>query len=306
MQNETTKYGFSGHETFAFRYGWLKKGVDAVQSNPNVFNGEDAIVRLGVGKNMVRSIRHWCLATRLITDQPDQSSRRRMLHITEIGDKLLSNDGWDPYLEDTASLWLLHWLLVTNPAKAAAWHIVFTNFTQPDFTKRELSNFIVYFIEGKNIKVNQSSINRDIDCLIHTYMSSRNAKDNLIEDSLDCPLVELGLIQPMYDFDMCRFSIGSKPSLPVYIFGFALNNYFDSEAGARQTMNFQSCLYGEGSPGQVFKLDENSLIEYIEALQDLTAGDIQIDETAGLKQVYRKKNLDSIQLLEDYYSKKKA
>jgi tetrahydromethanopterin S-methyltransferase subunit H len=114
------------------------------------------------------------------------------------------------------------------------------------------------------------------------------------------------LIQPMFDTDTCRFSIGPKPSLPVSIFGFALNNYFDSEAGARQTINFQSCLYGVGSPGQVFKLDENSLIEYIETLQDLTSGDILIDETAGLKQVYRQKSLDSIQLLEDYYSNKKA
>ena len=306
MHNKTTKYGFSGHETFAFRYGWLKKGVDAVQSDPNIFNSKDAIVRLGVGKNMVRSIRHWCLATHLITDQPEPENQHRVLHVTEIGTKLLSNNGWDPYLEDFASLWLLHWLLVTNPVKAAAWHVVFTSFVQPDFTKRELLRFIGSFTEGKGVKVSQNSINRDIDCLIHTYMPSRNTKDNLIEDSLDCPLVELGLIQSMFDTDTCRFSIGPKPSLPISIFGFALNDYFDSEAGTRQTINFQSCLYGVGSPGQVFKLDENSLIEYIEILQDLTSGDIQIDETAGLKQVYRQKSLDSIQLLEDYYSKKKA
>lgn len=302
----TTKYGFSGHETFAFRYGWLKKGVDAVKSDPNIFNRKDAIVYLGVGKNMVRSIRHWCLAARLVTDHTNQSKRKRsrILGITEIGTKLLSDDGWDPYLEDVASLWLLHWLLVTNPEKAALWNIAFTHFIQPNFTKHELLSFIQIFTERNDIKVSQNSLSRDVDCFIHTYVPSRNTKDALMEDSLDCPFVDLGLVQPMYNVDTFRFSIGQKLSLPVFVFGFAFNEFFDSLAGNRQTINIHDCLYGMGSPGQVFKLDENSLIEYIEILQTLTSGDIQIDETAGLKQAYRRKSLESIQWLRDYYSDK--
>jgi len=299
---ETTKYGFSGHETFAFRYGWLKKGVDAIRFDPNIFNREDAIVHLGVGKNMVQSIRYWCLATMLLTTQTDPSKKHRMLQITDIGNSLLSDNGWDPYLEDTASLWLLHWQLISNPEKAAAWYIAFTHFVQPDFTKHELFNFLKTFTERSNIRISQNSLNRDADCLIHTYVPSRNTKGALIEDSLDCPFVELGLIQPMYDIDTFRFSIGPKPSLPVSVFGFALNEFFDSVAGNRQTINIHDCLYGRGSPGQVFKLDENSLIEYIEILQTLTSGDIQIDDTAGLKQVYRRKSFESIQWLKDYYS----
>ena len=301
---EATKYSFSGHETFAFRYGWLKKGVDAVKSDPTIFSRKDSIVYLGVGKNMVRSIRHWCLASRLVTNQNGQSKRSRILSVTEIGNKLLSDDGWDPYLEDVASLWLLHWLLITNPEKAAAWHITFTHFIQPDFTKHELFSFFKTFTERNDIKVSQNSLSRDADCLIHTYVPSRNSKGALVEDSLDCPFVELGLIQPMYDVDTFRFNIGPKPSLPVLVFGFAFNEFFDSVAGNRQTINIHDCLYGMGSPGQVFKLNENSLIEYIEAIQILTSGDIQIDETAGLKQVYRRKSLEPISWLQDYYSDK--
>ena len=33
-------------------------------------------------------------------------------------------------------------------------------------------------------------------------------------------------------------------------------------------MSIQECLYGEAGPGQVFKLDENSLIGYVEDLED--------------------------------------
>jgi hypothetical protein len=48
------QHAFSGHETFPFRYPWLKKGFDAVRADAGVFLREDAITTLGVGKNMVR------------------------------------------------------------------------------------------------------------------------------------------------------------------------------------------------------------------------------------------------------------
>lgn len=48
---------FSGHETFPFRYAWLKKGLDGLIKKPTLFTSEDAVIDLGVGKNMVRSIR---------------------------------------------------------------------------------------------------------------------------------------------------------------------------------------------------------------------------------------------------------
>jgi hypothetical protein len=47
-------HSFSGHETFPFRYPWLKKGYDAVRADRNVFQRDDAITTLGVGKNMVQ------------------------------------------------------------------------------------------------------------------------------------------------------------------------------------------------------------------------------------------------------------
>ena len=56
-------YRISGHETFPFRYTWLPKAVRNLTSNPKLFSDEDeAMVVLGVGKNMVRSIRFWAQA----------------------------------------------------------------------------------------------------------------------------------------------------------------------------------------------------------------------------------------------------
>jgi hypothetical protein len=53
---------FARHETFAVRSGWLKKGFDAASDDEAIFLDDDAPLRLGVGKNMVRAIRYWCHA----------------------------------------------------------------------------------------------------------------------------------------------------------------------------------------------------------------------------------------------------
>ena len=66
-------------------------------------------------------------------------------------------------------------------------------------------------------------------------------------------------------------------------------------------MSIQECLYGEGSPGQAFKLDENSLIEYVEELEDTMGGSVILDETAGLKQIYRRQDFSPLEILENYY-----
>jgi len=54
-------------------------------------------------------------------------------------------------------------------------------------------------------------------------------------------------------------------------------------------------MYGINSP------DENSLMEYVEELENSTGGTIVLDETAGLKQVYRHALVDPVSLLERHY-----
>ena len=59
--------------------------------------------------------------------------------------------------------------------------------------------------------------------------------------------------------------------------------------------------YSPESPGQIFKLDEDSVVQYLEELAGLTNGALRYDETAGLKQVYRDGGIDEIELLRNYY-----
>jgi hypothetical protein len=299
------KYKFSGHQTFAFRYGWLEKGVRGMLDARDLFLRDDAPVRLGVGKNMVESIRHWCNVTQLIEEAPEHKKADGIaLRVSTIGQRLLAEDGWDPYLEDDASLWLVHWLLVSNPVIGTTWQIAFSLFQRPDFTKRELMDHVAAFAEKHAVSVNESSLSRDVDCFVRTYTSGRTtSKQAVAEESFDCPLQELGLLQSSPDSELYRFSVGAKPSLPSHVFGYALSGYFDAVRAGRNTLSVQECLYGPGSPGQAFKLDENTLIAHVEELEKITRGRVALDETAGLAQVYRRGEMDALKLLESYYKR---
>lgn len=297
-------YKFSGHQTFVFRYGWLEKGVRGVAEHADLFARDDALVLLGVGKNMVESIKHWCQVAQLIElVQDGKRNPGRFFQPTAMARRLLLDGGWDPYLQDDASLWLIHWLIVTNPSICTSWQLVFSRFGRPDFTHREIENYVLDFTERESLRVGPGVVKRDVDCLIRMYSASPASKSKPGgAETFDCPLLQLNLIQPSPDGELYRFAIGHKPTLPAAVFAFALHEYFSRRQGRTETLSVQECLYGESSPGQVFKLDENSLIEYVEELEDSLGDCISLDETAGLKQLYRRRAYDPMQVLSDYYS----
>lgn len=118
-----SKPSFTGHQTFVLRSGWLKKGIDVLQGRGQAaFSRDDALVTLGVGKNMVQSIRHWVVATRMASDCRD--ARGREMEVTRLGTALFGDtesEGWDPFLEDDGTLWLLHWQLAGPESQAYSW-----------------------------------------------------------------------------------------------------------------------------------------------------------------------------------------
>src|SRR5512146_2733424 len=114
---------YSGHESFPCRYAWLPKALVAIQAEPEIFSDEEnAMAKLGVGKNMVRSIRFWVEATGMA--QPSKSSG---LVPTELGLTIFGPDGLDPFLEDIQTLWLIHWKLCTRlDDPLFAWEFLFS------------------------------------------------------------------------------------------------------------------------------------------------------------------------------------
>jgi hypothetical protein len=275
-------YRFSGHETFPFRYTWLPKGVQGVMQNPSLFFEEEAMVKLGVGKNMVKSIRHWCETLSLI-EFPERAQRA---YPTQLGAALFGFDRWDPYLEDPATLWLLHWLLVSRQERASTWHLAFTSFNVDLFDSRNLVDWLMKIIAlNPNVRATPASVKRDVEVFLRTYTPSRTTKPGpLSEDTFDCPLVELGLLREV-EHGIYQFVRGPKPSLPDVIFVYALMDFWEQTASQQQALTFEQILHGHGSPGAAFKISENALTERLERLPRWS--NLIYNDTAGRRQVFK-------------------
>lgn len=292
------RYRFSGHETFPFRYPWPLKGVRGLLRDPGLFFREDAIVTLGVGKNMVASIRFWLEALGLAV----VDGRARLGYPTQLGKTLFREGGWDPYLEDPATLWLLHWQLVESPEIASTWSLVFSNWTRPGFTRAELLDWLEEVArDAGNQRTSRNSLKRDIEVFIRTYVRGRPERRRSIEDTFDCPLVELGLIRTA-SRDLYWLGRDTRSTLPVELFAYALASYWKAHADEQQTLTFERLLYGRGSPGAAFKLSETGLAALVESLPAWSGFDY--DETGGLRLVIRRErgSRDPIGLLEKYYA----
>jgi hypothetical protein len=281
---------------------WLPKAVKYVGEDSENFNRDDALVRLGVGKNMVKSMRHWGLACGVLEERAITGSRLKKLAVSEFGTKLFSPEGWDPYLEDAATPWLLHWELAAHPARATTWFWVFNQCPQPEFTKDELVGWLLAFAEQTNAtRTSEASLRRDIDVFLRCYAAGKASRSEPLEESLECPLVELELVREFGQRGTYLLRRGDQPSLPDAVFAYALGRFIERSESSARTLALEDVAYAPGSPGRVFCLSEDALLLRLEALESATKGGIVFDETAGLRQILLKRALDPMKLLADYY-----
>jgi hypothetical protein len=288
LQTSEYKPQFSGHETFPLRYGWLKKAFDAVaetagrNENKSLFRDDDAIARFGVGRNMVGAIRHWATATGIIEGGGDVA----LFTTTEIGRKIFAEDGLDPFMEHSSTLWLVHWNLASQ-AEKTTWFWAFNQFHNSTFDRDQLVQGIGKLAHDRNWrKAATSTIKRDVECFVRTYVARPPSTAGGFEDVLESPLAELGLIKPIGRRDGFRFSRGPKTSLEDGIFLYALTDFW-RRFSDNATLSFETLGYEPGSPGRVFLLDETDLSERLLDIEDASNGVYRWSETAGMKQIVR-------------------
>ncbi len=246
---------FSGHESFVFRYGWLPKIYRAVASNPTILKDDAlATTALGIGRNMVKSLQFWAEATGIIVS--DGLGQHRA---GPIGNLLLSNDGWDPYLESPESLWLIHWQLSTT-AGLAAWNTVFGEGRLIRFDRQKLIATLTARGAALARPLAQSTLEQHASILIQSYYQDARSHD----DTSWCPLQDLNLIRAM-ETDDGRTLYSSEIVTPVglspRVFAVAVIDYLRRRG--HWTADLSSLLKGDYSPGVVFRLDEYRLRQFI-------------------------------------------
>ena len=280
----------SGHETFPLRYGWLKKAFDAIEDsqdkeddNRRVFTGPDAIARFGVGKNMVSSMRHWATSAGIIKD----SSGAKRITTTVLGKRLFGKGGLDPYMEDPTTSWLVHWHLCGRPAKTT-WFWAFNHYPALSFERAILVQAIDRLAKDREWpRAAYATVKNDVACFVRTYVALPPSGRSTQEDGLESPLTELGLIKPIGRRDGFRFVRGPKPTLTIGTFCYAVTDFWNRCFPNANTLSFEALAHEPGSPGRVFLLDENDVVDMLVGLEDSTRGAYRWSETAGLKQLIR-------------------
>jgi len=279
----TTTATFGRHETFPLRYAWLTKGLEALRQQPDIFaQPEQAMVALGVGRNMVSAIHYWLQVVGVAELTPTAG------RITPLGEALLGPNG-DPYLEDEASLWIIHWLIASNAQQATGFFWFFNQFALPRFREDELRVSLSEFVtQHLQLKRAQSTLKSDCSTLLRMYTpaSGRN------EDHLDSPLAHLSLIES----DVNRYYHSPRrvrPFLPALALHFALIHCFnaDPQPSALPIRTLLYADYGGAAPGAVFRLNEEGLMQALTQVLHDYPGCYELRDTAGVHQLYRVRDL---------------
>ncbi len=297
MKFSSEKVAFGRHETFHLRFSWLSKGFAAFQKNRELFEDVDsATVTLGVGKNMVHSIRYWMRAAQLI-DPIDN-------HPTKLGQYIFeSKCGQDPFLEDQGTLWLIHWLLASNTEMSTTIAWFFSKYHKTNFDQNELRAALSSYLQDSVKSTRRpaaSTLKNDVSVLSRLYAKTQSAI--VAEDALDSPLSELGLI---VEYGKSAYSsfFEDHVDLPSEILGFAILELMSLEDS--KIIPVEDLIHSAEdyvSPGSVFRLSEASFMLKLEELVRKYPDNFVLRETAGLRQLYLNEPMGSMELLDEYYT----
>ncbi len=270
------KFRFSGHESFPCRYTWLPKAYQAIYADPEIFSDDNkAMVTLGVGKNMVKSIRFWVQSFGIANQVAGQPG----LSITALGHRLFGPNGFDPYLEDIQTLWLLHWKLASiKDDPLFAWYFLLYKWSEPQFSRSAILKQFTRESEMLDRPLADFTKDQHFDIFLHSYVPVRSKRTNeVLEDSLDCPLNELQFVvpagervaeengnrEPVYEFNPEN---GRKISNSLFVY--CLFDYWRNYRNAEMTIGFREVTSAACGVGQAFKMNEPELrlrLEHVNA-----------------------------------------
>lgn len=277
--SKAVKYTFSGHESFHCRQMWLKKGFDHLMQQRS-FNDPDATVLLGVGKNMLTSIKFWLKSFGLLNEDETPNTFAVFL---------FDNDGFDPYLEDDQSLWLLHYYLIKTDF-SSIYSLIFNEFRKEkiQFTKDQFIAFALRKMEQVNLK----TVADDFDVFKKMYLE-KSEDGKLTEDSFTGLLSELQLLRTkekgVYYIDQ-----GERPTLSPEVL---LYSILDNDRYG-YSISLQSLEHDEDGPGNIFALTRQELLDKIELLTSSYSW-ITYNDQAGVKEIqFKEKPTNPLNVLD--------
>ena len=290
MDYKAKELHFYGHDTFPLRHRWLPKAVKHVRETNNLSDYYSIMTEQGLGRNMAKSMRHWAESTKIVM----HNHKTKEHYITHVGNIIFGEQG-DKYLQYSDTIWLIHYLLVTNHKKNALWYYLFNCYGGNAFTKDSFITAIRAWLEKIEHPnpPGKKQLERDFNCCMNMYCLSDLKKKRNIDEYISSPFNQLQLIYQKRG----EYRIRSMSSMEVseQMFTYCLLNYL--QLYDNKTVPFTDILHGEKSPGKVFNLTENTLVDYIEGFVKKIKNTFEFETTAGMRSLFRlgpfPKNIDT-------------
>lgn len=294
MTKKLSKVKLKGNESFNFREGWLRKGIRCISEYPDLFSRDDVMERLGVGSKMVKSIRYWLLATGLCEEKIEKGGHKFFL--TENFGKII--DQYDKYLDDISSLFFIHYQLVSNENLCMMWNIFFNEYSGKDFTKDDMTSSCKEYLNRKmeeGATYSEKLLEDDCASVLRMYLPTMGKDDP--EESLSCPLSELGLLQKSQEKknSFMKMAPGKGILDKLVVLYVMLRNLPDD----KKSVSIDDLIFSPNNVGRVFNLDRTQVNEYLDQLR--AAGYVTINRTAGLDMVYFNNDLQPREVMNRYY-----
>ena len=270
---------FKRNESFYIRDGWFQKAINSIQnSQENIFSGTRGVDELGIGSNMVKSLKYWLIASGVMQKSSTKSE------LTEFGALLLQ---YDPYLESSFSWFLIHYNLVMNYNDAPIFNTFFNLKIKSRFEKDDISKALISkFIEsGEEIK--ESYVFDDLNVFLKSYTVEDKNGDP--EDNYICPLSSLNLIERKQK-DVYLVKHPHYSDLSYLIIYYALTKMYEKQ------FNIEDVMVENDSPVFLFNLDKNMFLQYLDEMKKNEL--VVINKTAGLNTVYLIKKMSLQDLFE--------
>ena len=203
---------------------------------------------------------------------------------------MLDDDGHDPYLEHMETLWLLHWLLLSNPCKIPAWWLIMNKFFAGNVSVKDVKRDVEAGVRGAETWTTPSmnSVKRDVDVFLHTYAAKDGSPS--IEEYLDCPLRQLRLVR--HEFDHLRFSFGRKDGLSPGVVAYACLDYLNNAGIASGSVPISRLASEHGSVGPTFKIGEDDIASL---LYDAIGFGVSVKNVGGAQHLIRERGNHSME-----------
>lgn len=283
----TEKLTFTGHDTFHCRSFWLKKGVDFL-NDKGEFGADDAVLKLGVGKNMVASIHFWLKAFGVKNEEGD---------VSELANSMFTKGGWDEFLENPGSLWVWQYHLV-NLGRASIYQLFFKEFRKlqrrNQFQKSQLEKYLLRKTDGK---VSGKTLESDVKVFVKMYLAEEKSGKG-IEDDLSSMFVELNLLSEILspgNEKTFQLRVDAKKEIPSRVFLYCILDAFPD----RESISIEEII---DTVGDALVCTNEGVERHIGLLCDLYPKQITFKEDAGRKEVQIDPSLDKWEELTKYYN----